>query len=157
MFTYFIILPLVYLFQHGGITIYISRLFSTRIKIICKDWPINPPISVAAISSQSNFPPYCLSLNSIPKAKPVLNNIVLMRAAFYYWNTSEYVGITGLEPVTSWISVKYSNQLSYIPLCGKGKNRTYIQGFSVLCIDHLCYFPIADRVRLELTSYSFGD
>lgn len=72
------------------------------------------------------------------------------------WATNT-VGITGFEPITSWISVKYSNQLSYIPLCGKDKNRTYIQGFSVLCIDHLCYFPIADRVRLKLTSSSFGD
>lgn len=51
-----------------------------KITINYKAYPINPPIIVAAISNQSNLPPYFLSLNSIPKAKPVLNNIVPMKA-----------------------------------------------------------------------------
>ena len=49
--------------------------------IICKAWPITPPISPAAMSNQSNLPPYYLSLNSIPNANPVLNSIVPIKAA----------------------------------------------------------------------------
>ena len=45
------------------------------------------------------------------------------------------VGIQGFEPWTSWVSVKYSNHLSYIPISGDRKNRTFIFWLTVKCID----------------------
>lgn len=38
-----------------------------------------------------------------------------------------FVGVTGIEPVTSAMSMRRSNQLSYTPessICGRGWNRT---------------------------------
>lgn len=49
--------------------------------VICNACPMTPPMSVAAISNQSNLPPCILSLNSIPTARPATKRIVNRKAA----------------------------------------------------------------------------
>ena len=51
-------------------------LFNRMINVNCNVWPTRPPKRVAAMSSQSNAPPHCLSLNSMPTAKPATNSSV---------------------------------------------------------------------------------
>ena len=48
-----------------------------------------------------------------------------MKAAFYHWNTSEYVGITGLEPITPSVSEKCSNHWTISLYCCSYRTWTY--------------------------------